>query len=90
MPRTTTTILTTLSFGAALVTASTLLAQGPQTPANPPMGQGMMGGDMQGMMRMMGQMNEMMDACNKMMQSMAGKPGAAPTDPGASPPAKQQ
>ena len=45
---------------------------------------------MHGMMKMMGQMSGMMDACNKMMQSVARDPGSHSTLPRESPPAKAQ
>lgn len=42
---------------------------------------GMAGGDMKGMMNMMGQMSQMMENCNRMMQAMAdGKSDKAPED----------
>ena len=41
---------------------------------------GMMGTDMQGMMRMMAQMREMMDQCSRMMQSMTNPPSAPAPD----------
>ena len=45
-----------------------------ETPAAKPGDmEGMMGGDMSGMMNMMTQMNEMMSACTKMMQAMTPK-----------------
>ena len=44
----------------------------------------MMGGDMQGMMKMMGQMNKMMEKCDQMMQTkiddQKGKTGSPKTD----------
>lgn len=64
----------TLSFAVLAVSVGLALtpvvrAQDATTPQKPPAANGMMGGDMQGMMNMMGQMNKMMENCNRMMQS---------------------
>ena len=81
------TKLATLSLGtlaAGVVFALTPLvhAQGtPPAPTPPPAvsDHGKMGGDMKGMMNMMGQMSQMMENCNRMMQQKEdGLPGNNP------------
>jgi hypothetical protein len=87
MRRSTKAGLALFAIGTALVASPALYAQ--STQANPPTGQGMMGqgtgqgmmgGDMAGMMKMMGQMGQMMEACSKMMQGSA-SPGPDSKEP---------
>lgn len=67
----TTLSFATLAIGAALALAPALHAQETPKAVNPPAttDHGMMGGDMKGMMNMMGEMNKMMENCNRMMQT---------------------
>jgi hypothetical protein len=60
-------VVLAVSVGLALTPA--VRAQDAAPPQKPPAANGMMGGDMQGMMKMMGQMHQMMENCNRMMQS---------------------
>ncbi|WP_036552883.1 hypothetical protein [Nisaea denitrificans] len=73
-------------LGLGLTTSAALAqANGPDMPKEPM--QGMMGGDMQGMMQMMQAMGPMMEACTDMMQQMAHHQPAHPDS--ATPPADQ-
>lgn len=57
-------------IGGGLAIVSPLLAEDAQPPSGAMKGDDMMGGgDMKGMMNMMTQMSQMMESCNKMMQS---------------------
>jgi hypothetical protein len=57
---------------AGLAVAPALYAHDSEESGGSMMGSGMMGqGGMMGMMNMMGQMSEMMEGCNRMMQSMS-------------------
>ncbi|MGF6227512.1 uncharacterized protein HemX [Inquilinus ginsengisoli] len=67
---------------AGLTAATTVFGQEQKTPTQPPaahdqaepgmmQGEGMMGHQGDGMMKMMTQMSEMMENCNKMMQTKA-------------------
>lgn len=63
-----------------LAAAPSVIAQDGSTNGGGMMGRdSMMGGGMMGMMNMMQQMSEMMETCNRMMQSMA--PQRAPQPP---------
>jgi len=84
-------LLGAATFAIGLTGATTVFAQAEKTPAQPPAakeqaapgmmeGQGMMGQQGDGMMKMMTQMSEMMDSCNKMMQAKA-----TPQDQGTTP-----
>lgn len=66
--------------GALAFTPAVRAQQTPPTPAPPAASDhGMMGGDMRGMMNMMGEMNKMMENCNRMMQTRHNRQN---TDPG--------
>ncbi len=57
---------------AGLAVAPALYAHDSEESGDSMMSPGMLGqGDMMGMMNMMGQMSEMMEGCNRMMQSMS-------------------
>ncbi len=75
--------LALLAAAIVFVLAPVLRAQEAPPAAPPPPGmsdQGpMMGGDMNAMMKMMGQMSGMMDQCSRMMQSRNDRP--APKGP---------
>lgn len=85
MRRSTKTTLASLMVGAALAAAPGLYAQATQ--ANQPAGRHMMGGDMAGMMKMMGDMHAMTEACNRMMQSIHPHPEKGGDQPHHDPPA---
>lgn len=87
MHRPTKAILATLMIGAGLAAPLALHAQATQAPANPPAGHHMMGGDMPGMMNMMGDMHAMTEACTRMMHSMLPQPEKGGDQPHHSPPA---
>ncbi len=72
------------TFAAAIAAAPTLSAHETQNPQGPTIGQGMMGQGMMGSggkMSMMGQMSQMMETCNKMMQGAMEKHDPAPEAP---------
>jgi len=85
MNRTTKFSVAMLALGVALALSPALRAQetpqapGAQTPGTQEHG-GMMGNDMQGMMKMMGQMSQMMDQCSRMMQGKTERQGAPTPD----------
>jgi hypothetical protein len=72
-------------LAATMVFAGTPALRAQEAPAAAPSPPGMsdhgrmMGGDMNAMMKMMGQMGAMMDQCSRMMQSMNDRP--APKSP---------
>ena len=87
MRRTTKAALAMLLAGTGLAAALPLSAQTPQAPADTSAGHQMKGGDMGAMMKMMGDMQTMADACQRMMRGAAHQSG---TDAGGqhhSPPA---
>ena len=67
------------ALSPALRAQETPQAPGAQAPGTQDH-RGMMGSDMQGMMRMMGQMSEMMDQCNRMMQGKIDRKDAPTPD----------
>jgi hypothetical protein len=73
-------------LAAAIVFALAPALRAQEAPATAPLTPGMsdhgrmMGGDMNAMMKMMGQMSGMMDQCNRMMQSMNDRPGTKSPD----------
>ena len=70
MRRLTTLLLGIAMLGAVFGLASVNAQDAPNAPKPPAAGQhGMMGGDMHGMMDMMGRMTRMMDSCDRMMQA---------------------
>lgn len=74
--------LASLALGTALAVIPALRAQ--DRPAAPPtsgtMDHGaMMGGNTGGMMAMMGQMAQMMENCNRMMQNASNQPSRSPS-----------
>jgi protein CpxP len=83
--------ITKLSLAAAALATGLALSpvlraqETPAAPQRPGMMDhgGMMGGDMSGMMKMMGQMSQMMEQCTRMMQSMNDR--QAPRAPDQSP-----
>jgi hypothetical protein len=90
MNKTAAVILTLLatSFGVSLASAVRAedqpVPQSSQSPAPKSAHDNMMGGDMPGMMKMMGQMTQMMEKCDKMMQTTLDhqkeKAGSSKTD----------
>lgn len=91
MRKLTKAILPTAILVAGIIAAPALYAQGDRGSSGSMMGHGMMGdndrsdgGGMMGMMKMMGQMSQMMDHCNNMMSD--GRPNDqwrkdAPSEP---------
>ncbi len=81
MTRKPTALFAAAAIVGGLVVATTVFAQEAQPPSQPPKAQGMMG-DHGGMMNMMGQMSpdhmkkmtEMIDNCNRVMESMSKSP----------------
>jgi hypothetical protein len=84
MQRTTKAAMAMVLAGAGLAVALPLSAQ---TTASTTAGHHMMGGDMGTMMKMMGEMRTMADACQQMMQGVANQPGKDTGQPHQSPPA---
>ncbi len=85
------TLIVASVLAAGVAVAPTLSAHETQNPQGPTMGQGMMGhggmmgpGGMMGhggMTNMMGQMSQMMETCNKLMQGAVEKRDQAPEAP---------
>ena len=73
--------LSLLAAGSGLVIAPAVRAEEPAASTAPkssaPGDHGMMGGDMQGMMKKMARMNDMMDKCDRMMSQHDGHDGKA-------------
>ncbi len=87
MLKTLKTLTLTAMIGGGLAVVSPLLADDAQHPSGAMKGDDMMGGgDMKGMTNMMMQMSQMMESCNKMMQSsLTGDHGSGKPDTPATP-----
>jgi hypothetical protein len=88
MRRTTKAALAMLLAGAGLAAALPLSAQTTPAPTDTPTRHHMMGGDMGAMMKMMGEMRTMADACQRMMQGTAHQSGKDTGRPHHNPSAK--
>ena len=91
MRKTITTALAALALGIGAAAVHAQDQTAPKTSAPPATmnHDAMMGGDMAGMMKMMGQMSEMMEQCKTMMQGMNAHPPAPPKSPLAPPGGKK-
>jgi len=85
MQRTTKAAMAMVLAGAGLVAALPLSAQTTQAPANATACHHMTGGDMGAMMKMMGEMRTMADACQRMMHGVAHQSGNDTGQPHQSP-----
>jgi hypothetical protein len=77
MTKTTTLLL--LSVVGVMALTPIVRAEDTSKPASPS-DHGTMGGDMQGMMNMMGQMTKMMENCNRMMEIRQNDKGSTKKD----------